>query len=87
MSWVLNYAWIVTKADEKGELIKTKHIACKSIEIRRYIMCPGIVRCSLFLLFVNCEKWMIDEDEVWWSVGWVLIEFDWYVPKEKSAHP
>lgn len=67
MSRVLNYAWLVTKTNERGELTKAKEIACKSVEVRKCMVCSETVSSSIFLLFMNCEeKWMTDEVEVWW---------------------
>ena len=45
---------------EREALTKTKQIAYKSIEIRKYVMCSGIAISSIFLMFINYEeKWMM----------------------------
>ena len=53
---VLNYAWIVTKANEREGLTETKELACKSTEIGKYRGYSGLIRNSILLLFIVTEK-------------------------------
>lgn len=55
------YSW---RLNEGEVLTKIKELSCQSIEVRKYMVCSGVVRSSIFMLFINYEKWKTDEVKV-----------------------
>lgn len=85
-SWVSNYAWIVTKANERGGLSGSKETACQSIEQKIHGVFRGYKK---FYISAVHKMWREVLDRWSWGlmVGWVSFDRVWKVCTCGKIHP